>query len=200
MSDNRWIRLLGEIARVVLKALLSDGDRGGAPGDRGTTSGASGSAPSRRSAPRPGPPATGGGGTPGPSSGTGSYPGDFIGTVRPAYSPDLDGEPDPGEVVWTWVPYEEDHSQGKDRPVLLVGRDGRWLLGLQLTSKDHVQDGQQDGRGGRRWMDIGTGGWDRQGRPSEVRLNRVIRIDPDAVRREGDVLDKATFDEVVAAM
>ena len=40
------------------------------------------------------------------------------------YSPSLDGDADPGEIVWTWVPFEEDHSQGKDRPVLLVGRDG----------------------------------------------------------------------------
>jgi hypothetical protein len=128
-----------------------------------------------------------------------SYPGDFLGTVRPVYSPRLDGDPDPGEVVWTWVPYEEDHTQGKDRPVLLVGHDGPWLLGLQLTSKDH-DDAAQEARYGRYWMDIGTGAWDSRGRPSEVRLNRVIRVDPHAVRREGAVLDRKTFDAVVAAM
>ncbi|GAB3171411.1 type II toxin-antitoxin system PemK/MazF family toxin [Myceligenerans halotolerans] len=190
MSDNRWIRLLGEIAQAVIKAFLSDGGRGASSRD----------ASSDTRAPKPRPPVDGRRASPGPSSGNGAYPGDFTGTIRPAYSPDLDGEPDPGEVVWTWVPYEEDHSQGKDRPVLLVGRDGKWLLGLQLTSKDHVQHGKQEGHGGRRWMDIGTGGWDRQGRPSEVRLNRVIRIAPDAVRREGDILDKAIFDKVVAAL
>ncbi len=85
------------------------------------------------------------------------------------YAPRPDGRPDPGEIVWTWVPYEEDHSQGKDRPVLLVGRDGDWLLGLQLTSKDHDRDAEQERRAGRRWVDIGSGAWDRQGRPSEVR-------------------------------
>ena len=53
------------------------------------------------------------------------------------YSPSLDGDADPGEIVWTWVPFEEDHSQGKDRPVLLVGRDGEYLLALMMTSKDH---------------------------------------------------------------
>ena len=37
-----------------------------------------------------------------------------------AYAPEIDGEPDPGEVVWAWVPYEEDPSQGKDRPVLVL--------------------------------------------------------------------------------
>ena len=38
------------------------------------------------------------------------------------YAPEIDGEPDPGEVVWAWVPYEDDPSQGKDRPVLVLGR------------------------------------------------------------------------------
>src|ERR1700752_2148705 len=36
-----------------------------------------------------------------------------------AYAPEADGEPDPGEVVWAWVAYEDDPSRGKDRPVLL---------------------------------------------------------------------------------
>src|SRR5690242_8951646 len=49
------------------------------------------------------------------------YPGDFVGVPDLTYSPQPDGQPDPGEIVWTWVPYEEDHRQGKDRTVLLVG-------------------------------------------------------------------------------
>lgn len=102
--------------------------------------------------------------------------------------------------MWTWVPYEEDHRRGKDRPVLLVGRDGEWLLALQLTSKDHDRDMHQEARAGRYWMDIGTGPWDKQGRPSEVRLNRVIRVAPDAVRREGAVMPKVLFGQVTEAM
>ncbi|MFN8076105.1 MAG: type II toxin-antitoxin system PemK/MazF family toxin [Kineosporiaceae bacterium] len=112
------------------------------------------------------------------------------------YRPDLDGRPDPGEIVWTWVPYEEDASQGKDRPVLLVARQGRDLLGLMLTSKDHDRDAADEARHGRVWLDLGSGAWDRQGRPSEVRLDRVLRIDPADVRREGAVLDRRRFDEV----
>ncbi|WP_084102139.1 type II toxin-antitoxin system PemK/MazF family toxin [Demequina sp. NBRC 110051] len=127
----------------------------------------------------------------------GAYPGDFTGTPAISYSPSLDGAPDPGEVVWTWVPFEEDYSQGKDRPVLLIGRDGRWLLGLMLTSKDHDHEGGRDPRGRRRWVDIGTGAWDRRGRPSEVRIDRVVRVDPAAVRREGAILDRKRFDTVV---
>jgi hypothetical protein len=117
-----------------------------------------------------------------------------------AYSPHPDGRPDPGEVVWTWVPFEEDHTQGKDRPVLLVGRDGSWLLGLMLTSQDHDRDAAQEARWGRHWVDIGVGAWDRQGRPSEVRVDRIVRVDPATVRREGAVLDRRRFDEVAQAV
>jgi len=102
--------------------------------------------------------------------------------------------------VWTWVPYEEDHTRGKDRPVLVVGRDGRWLLGLMLTSKDHDRDAAQEAREGRYWVDIGSGAWDRGGRASEVRVDRVVRVDPGAVRREGAVLDRRRFEEVATAV
>ncbi len=112
------------------------------------------------------------------------------------YSPHNDGRPDPGEIVWAWVPYEEDHTQGKDRPVLIVGRDGSWLLALMLTSKDHDRDEQQEARHGRYWADIGSGDWDAQRRPSEVRLDRVLRVDPATVRREGSVLERSRFDLV----
>ena len=50
------------------------------------------------------------------------------------YAPDLDGRADPGEIVWTWVVYEDDPTKGKDRPVLVVGRDQRTLLGLMLSN------------------------------------------------------------------
>ncbi len=124
------------------------------------------------------------------------YPGDF--TERPdiSYTPFDDDMADPGEVVWTWVPYEEDFSQGKDRPVLIIGRDGPWLLALQVTSQDHDVDAAQEARAGRFWEDIGTGGWDSQRRPSEVRVNRIIRIKPGDVRRIGAKLDKQTFHAV----
>jgi hypothetical protein len=115
-----------------------------------------------------------------------------------SYAPQADGRPDPGEVVWGWVPFEDDPQQGKDRPVLLIGRrDGR-LLGLMLTSKDHDRDAADEARWGRHWMDVGTGGWDRERRPSEVRLDRLLELAPDAVRREGAALDRSTFDRVVA--
>jgi PemK-like, MazF-like toxin of type II toxin-antitoxin system len=118
--------------------------------------------------------------------------------VPPAeYAPERDGLPDPGEVVWTWVPYEDDPSRGKDRPVLVLARDRGELVCLQLTSKDHDRDAAQEASEGRHWTDIGSGGWDRERRPSEVRLDRVLRVREDAVRREGAALDRSVFDRVV---
>jgi hypothetical protein len=119
--------------------------------------------------------------------------------MRTEYSPDADGDPDPGEVVWAWVPYEDDPSQGKDRPVLLVARDGTDVLGLQLTSKDHDRDAADEARWGRYWMDIGTGAWDNEARESEVRLDKLLRLRIADVRREGAALDPQLFDQVVAA-
>lgn len=112
---------------------------------------------------------------------------------RIAYAPDLDGAADPGEVVWTWVPFEEDDGRGKDRPVLVVGREGRELVGLMLSSQSERADD-------RNWVGIGTGGWDAQGRPSYVRLDRVLEVGEHEIRREGAVLDEARFDRVAAQL
>ena len=117
-----------------------------------------------------------------------------------SYAPHEDGRPDPGEVVWAWVAYEDDPSQGKDRPVLVVGRsDGGELLCLQLTSKDHDRDAEDEARHGRYWMDVGSGDWDRERRDSEVRLDRLLRLPEDEVRREGAAMSRAMFDAVVDA-
>lgn len=159
---------------------------------------------STRSAGSGGPASYGGSGNPPPpragdASGgwqAGGYPGDFTGSLRPTYRPEPDGEPDPGEVVWAWVPYEEDHAQGKDRPVLLVGHDGPYLLGLMLTSKDRNNGRNADPN----YVDIGSGRWDTAGRESEVKLDRVVRLEPGGIRREGAVLDKSRFDVVASRL
>ena len=107
------------------------------------------------------------------------------------YSPCLDGDPDPGEVVWTWVPYEDDPSQGKDRPVAIIGRRGQHLLGVALTSKQKDNEIQ---------VPIGTGSWDREGRVSYAKVERVLDVVPTSVRREGAVLSRAHFDHIVAGV
>lgn len=109
------------------------------------------------------------------------------------YTPKRNGRADPGEIVWTWVAYEEDLAKGKDRPVLIVGRDGARLLGLMLSSQP-----QREGQ--RAWLELGPGRWDRNGRPSWVRLDRVLVVPEYSIRREGAVLDRARFDWVATAL
>jgi hypothetical protein len=148
---------------------------------------------------KPRPPARGAGprtATPHPHPQPGPRPGPPPGP-RPAppagrhlaYSPQLDGRADPGEIVWTYVAYEDLPDQGKDRPVLVVGRDGSHLLGLMLSSNSERQ-GQHN------WYGLGPGDWDRENRPSWIRLDRVLTVAETGIRREGAVLDKARFEKV----
>lgn len=112
-----------------------------------------------------------------------------VGSVRLTYAPETDGEPDPGEVVWTWVPYEENDGRGKDRPVLLVAAEqSGTFLGIQLTSKRH-DDAD--------FLAVGSGDWDIERRPSWVNLDRVFRIHPSGMRREGTALGRDEFQTVV---
>jgi hypothetical protein len=112
-----------------------------------------------------------------------------VGPVRMRYSPHSDGAPDPGEIVWTWVPFEENDGRGKDRPVLVVAVEpaGSYLA-VQLTSKDH--DGEGD------FVPVGAGGWDGQHRPSWVNLDRVVRVHEGGMRREAAALPREPFERV----
>lgn len=113
-----------------------------------------------------------------------------VGPVRTSYAPVTDGDPDPGEVVWTWVPFEEHDGRGKDRPVLVVAAvPAGSVLAVQLTSRDH--DGDPD------FVAVGSGGWDSEGRPSWVNLSRVLRVFPAGMRRESIGLERIAFDKVV---
>jgi hypothetical protein len=109
------------------------------------------------------------------------------------YSPDLDGRADPGEIVWTWVAYKDDPTRGKDRPVLVVGRDRSILLGLMVSSQErHAADPD--------WVGIGSGDWDYEGRQSWVRLDRVLDVPEEGIRREGAILRREIFDVVAARL
>jgi len=114
-----------------------------------------------------------------------------IGPVHTVWAPEEDHHPDPGEIVWPWVPYEEHDGRGKDRPVLLVARGKATgnFLAIKLTSKWH-SDAEN-------WVSIGTGGWDRDARESWAVIDRVVRVHPEGIRREGHALDRGDFDNVI---
>ena len=116
-----------------------------------------------------------------------------IGPVTMSYVPRVDGDADPGEIVWTWVPFEERDGRGKDRPVLVVAAEGAGtVLAVQLTSQEHP------GRLG--YIPVGTGAWDAQRRPSFVNIDRVFRLHPGGMRREAAALDERRYGAVQAAL
>jgi hypothetical protein len=109
------------------------------------------------------------------------------------YTPERDGEPDPGEIVWTWVPYEERDGRGKDRPVVIVAssKAGDYLA-VQLTSSG--RDGDRD------LVALGPGEWDGEGRPSWARIDRVFRVHAAGMRREAASLDASRYARVTGAL
>ncbi len=97
----------------------------------------------------------------------------------------MDGRADPGEVIWTWVPYEEHDGRGKDRPVVIVARmDEGSVLGVYLTSKPHRDVG---------FVAIGSGCWDSEGRPSWAATDRILLIQDGGLRREACGLEPGQF-------
>ncbi|MCD2497480.1 type II toxin-antitoxin system PemK/MazF family toxin [Microbacterium nymphoidis] len=116
-----------------------------------------------------------------------------VGAITVSYSPEKDGAPDAGEVVWTWIPYEEADGRGKDRPVLIIGRrDAEHVYAVRLTSKSH--DGERD------FISIGSGDWDGQGRESWVDVDQLYEVHERGLRREAAVLDRRRFGDVAAVL
>lgn len=108
-------------------------------------------------------------------------------TLRPSYHPSTDGDPDPGEVIWTWVPYAENDGRGKDRPVLILARiDAQSVAGCFLSTKQH-----------RDYLEVGTGKWDSQRRPSYLNPKRVLRVRNEGMRREGAVMPRNQYQNAV---
>ncbi len=106
-----------------------------------------------------------------------------------AYEPTRNGAPDPGEVVWAWVAFEDDPTKGKHRPVVVIGRWGAGLAGVPLTSRDRPGDPDR--------VLVGSGRWDAQRRPSYADVGRVLRLAPASVRREGAALERDAFDRLI---
>jgi hypothetical protein len=99
----------------------------------------------------------------------------------------------PAHVVWTAVQFIEQPGLAKDRPVLIVGREPGMFLVLTLST-------QQKHQAHRDWFPLGPGPWDRQGRPSWVRLHPFYRMRETDVRRPGGVVDRARFDALRAVL
>ncbi|MFD7871004.1 type II toxin-antitoxin system PemK/MazF family toxin [Microbacterium sp. NPDC059771] len=95
--------------------------------------------------------------------------------------------------MWTWVPYEEGDGRGKDRPVLVIGRqsDDR-VYAVRMTSRPH--DGDRD------YLSIGSGAWDAQGRESWVDIEQLYSVHERGLRREAAALDRQRYARVASAL
>ncbi|MGX1703326.1 type II toxin-antitoxin system PemK/MazF family toxin [Microbacterium sp. NPDC055357] len=113
--------------------------------------------------------------------------------LRITYAPEMDGDPDAGEIVWTWVPYAENDGRGKDRPVLVIGRQSaERVYAVRLTSK--ARDGDRD------YLPIGSGPWDSKGRPSWVDIDQLYSVHTTGMRREASALDLDRFARIAQAL
>ena len=118
---------------------------------------------------------------------------DVIRDLRLDYAPERDGAPDAGEVVWTWVPYEENDGRGKDRPVLIIARQSEHrVFAVRMTSRSH--DGDRD------YLAIGSGPWDSQGRESWVDIEQLYSVHESGLRREAAVLERERYASVARAL
>ena len=77
--------------------------------------------------------------------------------------------------------------------MLVVGRDRGTLLGLMLSSQEHHRNDPD-------WVGIGSGPWDYEARPSWVRLDRVLDVPEEGIRREGAILEHETFELVATRL
>lgn len=105
------------------------------------------------------------------------------------YAPDMDGQADPGEVVWIWAPTDGPGQPPQERAMVVVGRTRSTILGLLIScNPEHRTD--ED------WIDIGAGVWDERGRPSWVRLDRILEVSELGIRRQGTVLPRGRFERI----
>lgn len=105
------------------------------------------------------------------------------------YAPDMDGQTDPGEVVWIWAPADGPGKPPRERAMVVVGRNRNSILGLLIScNPEHRNDDN--------WLDIGSGGWDPRGRQSWVRLDRIIEVSELGIRRQGTVIPQGRFERI----
>ncbi|MEJ5919363.1 MULTISPECIES: type II toxin-antitoxin system PemK/MazF family toxin [unclassified Corynebacterium] len=109
------------------------------------------------------------------------------------YSPDMDGQTESGEVVRVHVQIDGDHQPIHERSAVVLGRDRHALLGALIsTREEHANDPK--------WLFIGTGAWDPQGRPSWVRIDRILIIPESGIRRSGTFMPRRRFDRIASRL
>ncbi|MEX3504851.1 type II toxin-antitoxin system PemK/MazF family toxin [Corynebacterium sp. LK2510] len=101
------------------------------------------------------------------------------------YAPDMDGQAEPGEVVWVTVP----SSPPRERSIVVIGREHRDVIGLLISPEtDHARDDD--------WLGIGSGEWEDNGEECWVRLDKTLLVPETDVHRRGIYLPPRRFDRI----
>ena len=105
------------------------------------------------------------------------------------FTPDMDGQADSGEVVWVWVPAEGKQAPPRERAILVVGRTRTTVMGLLISpNPKHALDDA--------WLEIGSGEWDESGCDCWVRLDRLLEVSEEQVRRQGTLFPQRRFERI----
>lgn len=108
------------------------------------------------------------------------------------YAPDMDGQADPGEVVWADI-CPRRGGVIERRAVLIIGRNHHTLLTLLIS--DNTGHGSEDN-----WLSVGSGPWDGSGSESWVRLDKVIEIPESQILRRGVSMPQRRFERISARL
>lgn len=108
------------------------------------------------------------------------------------YAPDMDGQSEPGEVVWSPVMLGDDPVP-QERAVIVLGRRKHILLGALISADPrHAQNDK--------WLYIGSGPWDPKMRPCWVRLDKILEVPESGIRRSGIFMPKRRFDRIASKL
>lgn len=104
------------------------------------------------------------------------------------YAPTMDGQAEPGEVVWLDV-----NGCSEAKSILVIGRTKRSLLGQLITPNPDLSQSYD-------WMDIGSGVWDKEGRTCWLRLDKIIEVSESGIQRRGATLSPHLFERIASHM
>ncbi len=104
------------------------------------------------------------------------------------YAPNMDGQADPGEVVWADIrPRRGEEVQR--RAVLIIGRNRHTLLTLLISSNEDHADHDN-------WIHIGPGSWDMHRAESWVRVDKILEIPESQILRRGVYMPERRYDRI----
>lgn len=108
------------------------------------------------------------------------------------YAPDMDGQADPGEVVWVDICTQK-FGELERRAVLIIGRKHHTLMVLLISSNPDHKDKDN-------WISIGSGPWDEDSAQSWARLDKSLLVSESQIQRRGVSMPERRFDRIASRL